>query len=319
MVAGLDHPTEGRIRIGDRDVTDVPARARDVAMVFQNYALYPHMSVRENLEFGLRMRKTPRPEIARRVGAAAEQLGISTLLERRPAALSGGERQRVALGRAIVREPVVFLFDEPLSNLDARLRVQTRAELVRLHRELGTTMVYVTHDQVEAMTMGQRIAVLDGGVLQQVAPPLELYHRPANRFVASFIGSPPMNFFEGRIVAGDGTLMFRGPSFELPVPPQGEAAGGPAPGDVALGIRPEHLTIAGADADFRIEVLVVEPLGSETFLYGRTRAGEPVGVRIAGSVDVRPDSTVGLRLAPSHFHWFGPGPGSAPGSGGGAA
>jgi multiple sugar transport system ATP-binding protein len=304
MIAGLDHPTTGRIRIGERDVTDVPARDRDVAMVFQNYALYPHMSVRENLEFGLRMRKTPHGEISRRVEAAAAMLDLSRLLARRPAALSGGERQRVALGRAIVRQPSLFLFDEPLSNLDARLRVQTRAELVRLHRALRTTMVYVTHDQVEAMTMGQRIAVLNDGALQQAAAPLDLYHRPANRFVASFIGSPPMNFFEGRLEAGDDGLRFRGASLELAVPAQAPSAPATGARDVALGIRPEHLAPADVGADLRIHVLVVEPLGAETFLYGRTPAGEAVGVRLGGAARVEPESSLGLRLDRTRLHWF---------------
>ncbi|MGD8277731.1 MAG: sn-glycerol-3-phosphate ABC transporter ATP-binding protein UgpC [Gemmatimonadota bacterium] len=308
MLAGLDHPTEGRIRIGDRDVTDVAPRERDVAMVFQNFALYPHMTVRENLSFGLRMRKVPRAEIERRVAATAAQLGLQRLLSRKPGALSGGERQRVALGRAIVREPSVFLFDEPLSNLDARLRAETRTELVRLHRELRTTMVYVTHDQVEAMTMGQRIAVLEDGRLQQVAAPLELYDRPANRFVAGFIGSPPMNFFPGRIEAGT-ARRFNGRSFtlDLAAPPADDA---PAR-DVVLGIRPEHVRPAGDDADLRIRVLVVEPLGPETLIYGRTDQDEDVGVRIAGAAAIRPETSLALRLDRDRILGFDPESGTA--------
>ena len=307
MLAGLDHPTEGRIRIGDRDVTDVAPRDRDVAMVFQNYALYPHMTVRENLGFGLRMRKTPRAEIEKRVGETASKLGIEALLARKPGVLSGGERQRVALGRAIVREPSVFLFDEPLSNLDARLRAGMRTELVRLHRELRTTMVYVTHDQVEAMTMGQRIAVLRDGRLQQVAAPLDLYDRPANRFVAGFIGSPPMNFFDGRLDTGP-IRRFTGRSFALELGPSGNDA---TARDLVLGIRPEHLRPAGGDADFEIRVLVVEPLGSETLIYGQTNAGEDVGVRITGAADARPESGLALRLDRDRLHAFDPGSGDA--------
>src|SRR6187397_58289 len=199
MVAGLEEATGGEIRIGDRLVNDVAPGERDIAMVFQNYALYPHMSVRQNMEFGLKMRRTPKAEIQKRVDEAAKILSIESLLDRRPRELSGGQRQRVALGRAIVREPKVFLFDEPLSNLDAALRVNTRNELVRLHHRLGATMLYVTHDQVEAMTMGQRIIVMNRGVIQQVDTPMNIYQRPANQFVASFIGSPAMNFIRGEI------------------------------------------------------------------------------------------------------------------------
>ena len=196
MVAGLELPTSGRITIGGRDVTALPPKDRDIAMVFQNYALYPHMTVQENLSFALKLRHVPKAEIARRTAAAAETLGLTPYLKRLPKALSGGQRQRVALGRAIVRDPSVFLFDEPLSNLDAKMRVEMRAEIVRLHRRLGATMIYVTHDQTEAMTMGSRIVVMSGGRIQQAATPLEVYERPANTFVASFIGTPPMNVYE---------------------------------------------------------------------------------------------------------------------------
>jgi len=216
MVAGLETPTEGKLFIGEREVTTLPPKDRDIAMVFQNYALYPHMTVKENMSFALKLRKFPRAEIERRVAAAAESLGLVEYLGRLPKQLSGGQRQRVALGRAIVREPSVFLFDEPLSNLDAKMRVEMRAEIIRLHRELKTTMIYVTHDQTEAMTMGERIVVMDGGVIQQTAAPLELYENPANRFVASFIGTPPMNLFPGEWFGKKG---------------------------VSVGLRPEHITI----------------------------------------------------------------------------
>src|SRR5437764_365832 len=211
MMAGLERVSDGVIRIGDRDVTDLPPQQRDIAMVFQNYALYPHMTVRENLGFGLTIRKQAPQIIEERVRAIAASLGLDALLDRKPAQLSGGQRQRVALGRAIVREPLAFLFDEPLSNLDAQLRVEIRVELSRLHRKLGATMDYVTHDQSEALTLGDRIAVLKEGVLQQVASPMELYERPANKFVASFIGTPGMNFFKGSLARdGNGDCRFRG-------------------------------------------------------------------------------------------------------------
>src|SRR5216683_4036564 len=217
MMAGLEMVTAGTIRIGDRDVTNLPPQQRDIAMVFQNYALYPHMTVRENLGFGLAIRKQAPAVIEQRVRTVAASLGLDSMLDRKPAQLSGGQRQRVALGRAIVREPLAFLFDEPLSNLDAQLRVETRVELARLHRELGATMVYVTHDQSEALTLGDRIAVLKDGILQQVDLPMELYARPANRFVAAFIGSPAMNFFEGEIRQSDGKFTFNGSGIAIDV------------------------------------------------------------------------------------------------------
>ncbi len=259
MVAGLELPTSGRILIGDRDVTRLPPKDRDIAMVFQNYALYPHMTVRENMSFALKLRHFDRNDIRRRVDAAAETLGLVPYLDRLPKALSGGQRQRVAVGRAIVREPAVFLFDEPLSNLDAKMRVEMRAEIVRLHHRLGTTMIYVTHDQTEAMTMGQRIVVMEGGRIQQAAPPLEVYDRPANPFVASFIGTPPMNL--------------------LP------------PGVLDLGritgLRPEHVRIvqpSGAAGELPATVDILEPLGAETIVHvvldGRQL---PVLARVQGS------------------------------------
>ncbi len=330
MIAGLESVTGGRILIGERDVTDLEPRDRDIAMVFQNYALYPHMTVRDNLSFGLRMRKTPKAEIRRRIEAVASQLGLEPMLARKPAALSGGQRQRVALGRAMVREPVAFLFDEPLSNLDAKLRVRTRAELVRLHRELGTTMIYVTHDQTEAMTMGERIAVMNQGELQQAASPLEVYDQPANLFVAGFIGSPPMNFFAGTVIAHEDSLRFHGPSFIVTVGRSGDSPGegsdaipdagagaSPESRDVVLGIRPEHLSAeaatgdsgTGGDAVMPATVQVVEALGSETLVHCRTAAGEEAIVRTAGRPALRAGNAVRLRLDPSQLHLFDTGSG----------
>jgi multiple sugar transport system ATP-binding protein len=285
MVAGLETPTGGRILIGERDVTALPPQERDIAMVFQTYALYPHMTVRENLAFGLRMRRVGREEIDRRVAEAARALALDAVLDRKPAQLSGGQRQRVALGRAIVREPKVFLFDEPLSNLDAKLRVETRAELARLHRRLGATIVYVTHDQEEAMTLGSRVAVMRDGFLQQVAPPMELYRHPANRFVAGFVGSPAMNF----LAPG-----------ELPgVQPR---RGG------MLGIRPHDISLVGTgsgDADARVDV--VEPRGSELLVYLRLgTGGEGPELRVIAppETQVAAEQVMGVRLDPARLHWF---------------
>jgi multiple sugar transport system ATP-binding protein len=255
MIAGLEEVTSGTISIGGRVVNELAPKERDIAMVFQNYALYPHMSVRENLEFGLRMRRAPRAEIDSRVSRAAKILGIAHLLDRKPKDLSGGQRQRVAVGRAIVRQPAVFLFDEPLSNLDAKLRVQMRAEITRLQHDLGTTSVYVTHDQVEAMTMGHRIAVMRAGKLQQVGTPLEVYEQPANVFVAQFIGTPPMNLVQGVVDAG----RLRASSFTLPLPfavDDGRR--------VIIGIRPEHL-VRGDAIPARVDM--VEPIGHESIVY----------------------------------------------------
>ena len=268
MVAGLELPTAGRIEIGGRDVTNLPPKDRDIAMVFQNYALYPHMTVRENMSFALRLRRFPKGEIDRRIDAAAEALGLTPYLKRLPKALSGGQRQRVALGRAIVREPAVFLFDEPLSNLDAKMRVEMRAEIIRLHNRLGATMIYVTHDQTEAMTMGERIVVMNAGRIQQVAPPLELYEKPANPFVAGFIGTPPMNLFPA------GTL---------------------AP-DRIVGLRPEHIGLVAQDGSSD-RVDFVEPLGSETLVHVRFGPGLfPAVVRLPGFAAFRPGDAV--RLVP---------------------
>jgi multiple sugar transport system ATP-binding protein len=270
LVAGLEDLTSGEIRIGEQAVQDLPSRRRDVAMVFQNYALYPHMDVFENMSFGLRSRRVPKREAATRVDHAARTLDLSQLLRRRPAQLSGGQRQRVAMGRAIVREPQAFLMDEPLSNLDAKLRVQMRAEISRLQRELGATTIYVTHDQVEAMTMGDRVAVLRRGRLQQCAPPQVLYDLPANLFVASFIGSPAMNFLqvdvldERTVRAGETTLA---------LPPAHRQLAAYAGRAVALGVRPEHLRRAGADSELRLPARVVlsESLGPSLLVHVELR------------------------------------------------
>ena len=274
MVAGLEEITSGTISIGDRVVNDVSPKDRDIAMVFQSYALYPHMSVRENLEFGLKIRETPRPEIDRLVNEAAKILGLEDLLARRPKELSGGQRQRVALGRAIVRKPSVFLFDEPLSNLDAKLRVQMRAEIKKLQHRLKVTSIYVTHDQVEAMTMGSRIAILHKGILQQVGTPLEVYERPQNVFVANFIGTPPMNFIPDTVTDGGQGLAAKG--FTLPSPAGLRAALATRVGKgVIVGVRPENIVeqgrlTNGATAPLEIAADLVETLGNEVVIHGST-------------------------------------------------
>jgi len=274
MIAGLEEVTRGDVLIGGAQVNDVAARDRGVAMVFQNYALYPHMSVRENMAFGLRNIGTPRAEVDQRIARAAEILQLDSYLDRKPRAMSGGQRQRVAIGRAIVREPEVFLFDEPLSNLDAALRVQMRTEIARLHHRLGATMIYVTHDQTEAMTMADRIVVLRAGVIEQVGAPLDLYERPANLFVAGFLGSPKMNFLQGRIAAAQGTeaeVEVAG-GVRIPVRVRPGAA---SPGDgVTLGLRPELLTVA-PDGPIAGRVEVVEQLGSTQLAYATLADGTP--------------------------------------------
>ena len=276
MVAGLEEITTGTIAIGDRVVNDVPPKDRDIAMVFQNYALYPHMTVFENMAFGLKLRKYKKALIKERVEEAADILGIGELLGRRPKALSGGQRQRVAVGRAIVRKPKVFLFDEPLSNLDAKMRVQMRVEISRLHSHLEATMIYVTHDQTEAMTMGDRIVVMEGGFIQQVADPITLYDEPVNKFVAGFIGTPPMNFFDGRVEAAGEELVFTAATFSLPLPAEWRDRMAPYAGkEVVFGVRPEDLgsnTAEEVEGAPRIKatVDVTEPMGSETFVYLRT-------------------------------------------------
>jgi multiple sugar transport system ATP-binding protein len=280
LIAGLEEITHGEIHIGDKLVNDVAPKDRDIAMVFQNYALYPHMTVAENLAFGLKLRKYPKAEIKKRVNEAAKILGIETLLDRRPKALSGGQRQRVAVGRAIVRQPKVFLFDEPLSNLDAKMRVQMRTEITKLHQRLQATMIFVTHDQVEAMTMGQRIVVMNDGVAQQVDAPLTLYHNPKNLFVAGFLGSPPMNLISGKLKNGAADSVIFSESgdgvIELTLPDRASAKAW-AGKDIVLGVRPESITLAEGPAKapgsrFQAVVDLIEPMGAETNFYLQTGA-----------------------------------------------
>ena len=304
MVAGLEEITSGEIRIGDRVVNDLPPKDRDIAMVFQNYALYPHMSVFENMAFGLRRRKMPEPEVDKLVKETAATLGLEKYLPRRPRELSGGERQRVALGRAIVRKPQVFLFDEPLSNLDAKLRVHMRTEIKRLHQNVKTTMIYVTHDQVEAMTLGDRIAVLKGGVLQQIADPFTLYTQPANQFVAGFIGSPAINFFTAN-VAADG-LSLEGKEFQLGLPADLAARVAGLKGrPVTVGVRPEDLTLApeGASGQIIAQVDVVEPLGNEVLVHWTSPVGTLLS-RIPGQASPNIGVSVPLHFAFSKLHFF---------------
>jgi multiple sugar transport system ATP-binding protein len=308
MVAGLESITSGDILIGDTVVNQLPPMDRDIAMVFQNYALYPHMSVFHNMAFGLKMRKFEKSEIDKRVREAAAILGIENLLERKPRQLSGGQRQRVALGRAIVRHPQVFLFDEPLSNLDAKLRVQMRVELKKLHERLGTTAIYVTHDQVEAMTLGDRVVVMKDGVVQQVGEPLELYNEPANRFVAGFIGSPAMNFADVTLSSGNGRLWAEAPGLRIGLPePIASRINGRSGGKATMGIRPEDLHVAGpadpAELCFEVEVEVVEQLGSEILLD--TRTGNSTFV---ASVDpmlrTKVHERLKLAINPNRLHLF---------------
>ena len=273
MIAGLEEISSGKVKIGDRVVNDVAPKDRDIAMVFQNYALYPHMPVFNNMAFGLKLRRYKKSLIRERVTEAAEILGIENLLARRPKALSGGQRQRVAVGRAIVRKPKVFLFDEPLSNLDAKMRVQMRVEISRLHNQLDATMIYVTHDQTEAMTMGDRIAVMNDGLVQQVADPITLYDKPVNRFVAGFIGTPPMNFFEGDLLSGDAGLQFRKDGVELSLPEKwGLALAAHVGKKIVFGIRPEDVGSTAAEQldgapRLQAKVDVIEPMGSESFVH----------------------------------------------------
>jgi multiple sugar transport system ATP-binding protein len=308
MVAGLESITSGRILIDDTVVNELPPMDRDIAMVFQNYALYPHMSVYDNMAFGLKMRKFDKPEIQKRVQEAAEILGIGDYLKRKPRQLSGGQRQRVALGRAIVRHPRVFLFDEPLSNLDAKLRVQMRVELKKLHERLGTTAIYVTHDQVEAMTLGDRVVVMRDGWVQQVGEPLDLYNHPANRFVAGFIGSPAMNFATVRISRENGGLWALGDGIRIKVPsPELARLGAYADSEVSLGVRPEDMRVA-SDADsnemsVEAEVEVVERLGSASLLdvaVGETTMVASVEPTVAAKMHDR----LRLALNPERLHFF---------------
>jgi multiple sugar transport system ATP-binding protein len=345
MVAGLEEITAGTIKIGERVVNDVMPKDRDIAMVFQNYALYPHMTVFENMSFGLKLRRFPKPQIQERVLQAAKTLDITHLLDRKPRQLSGGQRQRVAVGRAIVREPAAFLFDEPLSNLDAKLRVTTRAELKRLHHRLRTTTIYVTHDQEEAMTLGDRIVAMKDGRIQQADTPLRTYQRPANRFVAGFIGMPPMNFFDGVIKTIDGQLIFEegrlanarrvggadgkprsdepvvwvgeltvpGNGFVLPVPAaMREKLAGKTGQHIVLGIRPEHLHVhpTGGEGDccaIPLKVNVVEPLGNNMDVYMQSANNDHVVARVEAHSGLTPDTQINLYADLRRVHFFEPG------------
>ncbi len=299
MIAGLESITSGTISIGDRVVNDLPPKARDIAMVFQSYALYPHMTVAQNMGFSLKLARRSKAEIDQAVRRAADILALGELLERTPKELSGGQRQRVAMGRAIVRNPSVFLFDEPLSNLDAKLRVQMRAEIKELHQRLGTTIVYVTHDQIEAMTMADRIVVMHAGLVEQVGRPLDLYDRPANLFVAGFIGSPAMNLVEGTAL---GTNQFKATSgAELPV--LGLATD--ATGELVLGVRPEHLELvdAGTEGSVSGSVVVTEPTGSETLMTLRVGKTDLLAL-FHSRIDAKPGDAVHVRVMPDKAHLF---------------
>ena len=295
IIAGLEDPTEGELRIAGKNVVGVAPAQRDIAMVFQSYALYPTMSVADNIGFALEMRKVPKEQRQKRIAEVAAMLQISHLLDRRPAQLSGGQRQRVAMGRALARDPQLFLFDEPLSNLDAKLRVEMRAEIKRLHQVSGITSVYVTHDQIEAMTLGSRIAVMKDGILQQIGTPDEIYRTPANTYVASFIGSPTMNFIPGQLQGtGDASrFVFAGGTLELP---------GPVQGDVTLGQRPEHIHLSD-DAPWRGQVSLVEPTGADTYVVVKTEAGT-ITVRAPANTKLQVGQTIGLTVSSRHNNWF---------------
>ena len=299
MIAGLEEVSSGDILIDEKVVNDLPPNERDIAMVFQNYSLYPHMTVTQNMAFSLKMRRASTSEMESSVKRASSILGLDALLDRLPRQLSGGQRQRVAMGRAIVRDPKVFLFDEPLSNLDAKLRVQMRAEIKELHQRLGTTTIYVTHDQIEAMTMADRIVVMRDGVVEQIGKPLELYDRPVNRFVAAFIGSPSMNMIEGKIVSEAGTPVFvtrSGVKLPIPTPPRAGIEG-PA----VYGVRPEHLTVA--PNGFPVTVSVIEPTGSETHLLARL-GEENLVITLRDRVDASPGDTIHLLPDLAKLHMF---------------
>ncbi|TYT23678.1 sn-glycerol-3-phosphate ABC transporter ATP-binding protein UgpC [Luteimonas viscosa] len=312
MLAGLETITSGTLRIGDRVVNDVAPKDRDIAMVFQSYALYPHMTVAENLGFALKLRGLSKGEVASRVGEAARMLELDGVLARRPAQLSGGQRQRVALGRALVRQPQVFLLDEPLSNLDAKLRAGMRVEIARLHQRLGTTMVYVTHDQVEAMTLGQRIVVMRDGQIQQIDTPMALYERPANLFVATFLGSPAMNVLRGRALHGQGWSLALADGTHLPLPADAALDAGWNGRELCVGVRPEHLLPAGGAGSgaFEAAVDVVEPVGSEVYVNLRLGEHALVARLPPGDMPV-PGGALWLRLAPGRVHVFDPGSGLA--------
>jgi len=312
MIAGLEAITAGTLRIGQRVVNDVAPAERDIAMVFQSYALYPHMSVAQNLSFALRLRGLSKQDVAARVDEAARMLGLEDLLSRRPAQLSGGQRQRVALGRALVRQPQVFLLDEPLSNLDAKLRAGMRVEIARLHQRLGTTMVYVTHDQVEAMTLGQRIVVMHEGQVQQIDTPMALYRRPANRFVATFLGSPAMNVLRGRALHEGGWRLELADGSRLPLPADAPLDPAWHGRELDCGVRPEHLLASGAEgeAGFEATVDVVEPVGSEVhanFAFG----SEALIARLPAGDPPQPGARLRLAIAPGALHVFDPRDGRA--------
>jgi multiple sugar transport system ATP-binding protein len=311
-LAGLEEITSGHIFIGERDVTYLDPKDRDIAMVFQNYALYPHMSVRDNMAFGLKLRHMPKDDINRRVSEAAEVLGITQLLERKPRQLSGGQRQRVALGRAIVREPQCFLMDEPLSNLDAKLRVQTRAEITKLQKRLGTTTVYVTHDQIEAMTMGDRIAVMNAGVLQQLDTPQNLYDKPANRFVATFIGSPAMNIWPAAVSNGAGVRV-KADTFDVAIPAQrAERLSGRVGQEVLVGVRPEDMELkefaenAMPDNTVRLPVDLVEHLGAEVLLHLRGPSETTIVARVDPRARLAPGDIAEIAVNTNKVHAFDP-------------
>ena len=312
MIAGLEEATAGDILIGGEVVNDVPPKDRDIAMVFQNYALYPHMTVFENMSFGLRLRRVAKAEIRARVEQAAKILDITDLLGRRPKQLSGGQRQRVAMGRAIVRNPKVFLFDEPLSNLDAKLRVQMRTEIKRVHQKVKTTTIYVTHDQVEAMTLADRVVVMNGGRIEQIGRPQDLYHRSKSRFVAGFIGSPAMNFLPARLQSnGDGLLLRLAPELAFPVPPTHTARYQPSVGkDLILGLRPEHITEPRGEGreprcEFAMTLDVIEPMGMETMVFF-TVNGTEVCARVEPSTASAPGQPMRLYANLSHMHLIDP-------------
>jgi multiple sugar transport system ATP-binding protein len=311
-VAGLEDITGGTIHIGDRLVNNVPSKDRDIAMVFQNYALYPHMTVEENLSFGLRVRKVSHDIIRERVAKAAKILGIQGMLDRKPKTLSGGQRQRVAVGRAIVRDPKCFLFDEPLSNLDAKLRVEMRAEIKRIHMDLKSTTIYVTHDQEEAMTLGDRVVVMQDGVILQCGPPLEVYHRPANRFVAGFVGMPPMNFFEGTLVAESGGLWFDEGTGRIRVPDWArDALKARAGASVVMGVRPQAVSDepyvangGGADFTLQMRVTVVEFLGDKMDVYLSTARHPQVIAHVDAHQGLSINETRGMHFDPNRLQYF---------------
>jgi multiple sugar transport system ATP-binding protein len=310
MIAGLEEVTEGQVYIGERQVNNVPPKDRDIAMVFQNYALYPHMSIYKNLAFGLKQRKLPKSDIKMRVNDVAKMLGIGEFLKRKPKELSGGQRQRVAMGRAIVRKPLVFLFDEPLSNLDAKLRVQMRVELGRLHQQLETTIIYVTHDQIEAMTLADRIVIMNEGAIMQIGSPMAVYEKPNNLFVAGFIGSPAMNFLKVNLIDQDGALAVAGENLVLKIPDHLQKRFSTAEGrNLTFGIRPEHIYDQALKGPFpggetlKATIEVVEPIGSEVILLAKCGSTE-ITARVGPETQVKPQMPVKLIFDMNRMHLF---------------